>query len=98
VPDQVAEAETQQARAQDDRANEKFQGHAIQRGWLDRAKGKVVQVRFLDGKGVKGELVGHDNYCLSVKLEAAPEPVLIFKHAIAYLARVRVGDSSDGAL
>jgi sRNA-binding regulator protein Hfq len=44
-------------------------------------------VRFLDGKGVKGELVGHDLYCLSVKLEAAPEPILIFKHAIAYLAR-----------
>jgi sRNA-binding regulator protein Hfq len=87
VPDQVAEAETQERRAQDDRANEKFQGHAIQRGWLNRAKGKTVQDRFLDGKGMKGELVGHDNYCLSVKLEAAPEPILIFKHSIAYLAR-----------
>ena len=66
---------------------EKFQGYVVQRRWLDRAKGKTIQVRFLDGKGVKGELIGHDNYCLSVKLEAAPEPMLIFKHAIAYLAR-----------
>jgi sRNA-binding regulator protein Hfq len=55
-------------------------------------------VRFLDGKGVKGELVGHDNYCLSVKLEAALEPVLIFKHAVAYLARVRAGEGSETAL
>jgi sRNA-binding regulator protein Hfq len=87
VPDQVAEAETQQAPAQDGPAAEKFQGYVIQRKWLDRARGKTVQVRFLDGKGMKGELVGHDNYCLSVKLEAAPEPMLICKHAIAYLAR-----------
>ena len=87
MPDQVAEAETQQAPAQDGSAAEKFQGYVIQRRWLDRAKGKTVQVRFLDGKGVKGELIGHDNYCLSVKLEAAPEPVLVFKHAIAYVAR-----------
>jgi sRNA-binding regulator protein Hfq len=87
VVDQDAEAETQQAPAQDGPAAEKFQGYVIQRRWLDRAKGKTVQVRFLDGKGMKGEPVGHDNYCLSVKLEATPEPILVFKHAIAYLAR-----------
>jgi sRNA-binding regulator protein Hfq len=44
-------------------------------------------VRFLDHKGVKSELVGHDLYCLSINLEAVSEPMLIFKHAIAYLAR-----------
>ena len=87
MPDQVEEAERQPSPTQDGPAPEKFSGYTIQRKWLDRARGKTVQVRFLDGKGVKGELVGHDNYCLSVKLEAAPEPVLVFKHAIAYLAR-----------
>ena len=87
MPDQAVEAELQAPPAQDGPAAEKFQGYVIQRRWLDRAKGKTVQVRFLDGKGIKGELVGHDNYCLSVKLEAASEPILVFKHAIAYLAR-----------
>ena len=62
-------------------------GYAVQRGWLDRAKGKAIQVRLLDGKVLKGELTGHDNYTLSVKLESTPEPILIFKHAIAYTAQ-----------
>ena len=87
MPDQAVEAEREQAPAQDGPAAEKFQGYVVQRKWLDRARGKTIQVRFLDGKGMKGELVGHDLYCLSVKLEAAPEPILVFKHAIAYLAR-----------
>src|SRR5215212_1726462 len=98
MPDQGEEAASQRSSAQDGPAAEKFQGYVIQRRWLDRAKGKTVQVRFLDGKGMKGELVGHDNYCLSVKLEAAPEPILVFKHAIAYLARARAGEGSDAAL
>jgi sRNA-binding regulator protein Hfq len=67
-------------------------GYIIQRKWLDRAKGKPIQVRLLDGKVLKGELIGHDNYCLSLKLEAAPEPVLLFKHAIAYTSVLASGE------
>jgi sRNA-binding regulator protein Hfq len=64
---------------------EAFRPHAVQRRWLDDAQGKPIQVRLMDGKGLSGVLLAHDAYCLSLKQAERPEPILVYKQAIALL-------------
>ena len=53
--------------------------------WLHAASGKVVRVRLLDGKTLVGQLLAFDPHTLVIQ-GAAPVPLLVFKHSIAYLA------------
>jgi sRNA-binding regulator protein Hfq len=53
--------------------------------WLHAASGKVVRVRLLDGKTLVGQLLAFDP-CTLVIQGAAPVPLLVYKHSIAYLA------------
>ena len=53
--------------------------------WLHAARGKVVRVRFLSGKTLAGQLLAFDPHTLVIQ-GAAPVPLLVYKHSIAYLA------------
>jgi sRNA-binding regulator protein Hfq len=53
--------------------------------WLHAARGKVVRVRLLEGKTLVGQLLAFDPHTLVLK-GAAPVPLLVYKHNIAYLA------------
>ena len=68
-------------------APEEVRAHAIQRGWLDKAKGHVIQARLLDGKVLKGTLLSHDRFCLLLGQGGTREAILLYKQAIAYLSR-----------
>ncbi len=58
----------------------------LQIGWLRRAQGEAVRVRLLGGKVLAGELVDADVYTLLVRLASGETPVLVYKHAVAYVA------------
>ena len=51
--------------------------------FLAALRDKPVTVYFLDGKGIKGTLVGVDPYNIFVQL--SDKDVMIFKHAIKYV-------------
>jgi sRNA-binding regulator protein Hfq len=68
---------------------EKFHAHAVQRPWLDAAKGDSISVRLLDGQVLTGRLLSHDAYCLALDQVGENEPTLVYKQAIAYLERLR---------
>jgi sRNA-binding regulator protein Hfq len=53
--------------------------------WLHAARGKVVRVRLGDGKTLVGQLLAFDRHTLVIQ-GAAPVPLLVYKHSIAYLA------------
>jgi sRNA-binding regulator protein Hfq len=53
--------------------------------WLHAARGKVVRVRLLEGKKLAGHLLAFDSHTLVLQ-GAAPVPLLVYKHSIAYLA------------
>lgn len=53
--------------------------------WLRAARGKIVRVRFLEGKTVTGQLLAFDRSTLVLQGNA-PTPLLVYKQSIAYLA------------
>ena len=59
----------------------------LQYGWLRQARGSQVSVRLIDGKVLGGMLLDADQYCLALTVAGKAEPVLIFKHAIAFLLK-----------
>lgn len=62
-----------------------------QKAFFDNALNSSIGVRLLDGKVFEGRLIAHDKFCLFLlpKNNAVNEPVLIFKHAVAYIAPVQ---------
>jgi RNA chaperone Hfq len=61
---------------------EKFRAHGVQNDWLNKAKGKSVEVRLTDGQTRSGRLAEHDIYCLALEEAGQDESTLIYKHAI----------------
>lgn len=55
-----------------------------QNTFLWRLRGKQVEVTFVDGEALEGELVDFDTYTLFVRGESGQE-MAIFKHAIKYV-------------
>ena len=53
--------------------------------WLHAARGQLVRVRLLEGKELVGQLLAFDRHTLVIQ-GAAPVPLLVYKHGIAYLA------------
>jgi sRNA-binding regulator protein Hfq len=53
--------------------------------WLSAARGKIVRVRFLEGKTVTGQLLAFDRATIVLQGHA-PTPLLVYTHSIAYLA------------
>ena len=53
--------------------------------WLRAARGRIVRVRFLEGKTVTGQLLAFDRSTLVLQGNA-PTPLLVYKQSIAYLA------------
>ena len=69
--------------------SETFTPHGVQNGWLNRARGKPIQVRLTDGQLLSGRLAGHDLYCLALEEAGEAGSTLIYKHAIACLTLSR---------
>ena len=55
-----------------------------QEAFLDALKGQKIMVAFLDGKAMRGVLLGDDRYNLFLRQESGLE-VMICKHAIKYV-------------
>ncbi len=53
--------------------------------WLRAARGRIVRVRFLEGKTVTGQLLAFDRSTVVLQ-GSAPTPLLVYKQSIAYLA------------
>jgi sRNA-binding regulator protein Hfq len=68
----------------------------VQNAWYERNRDRPVRVRFLDGSGLSGVLIGADTYTLSLRVADREEPVLIPKHAVAFLARQEAQDRQPG--
>jgi small nuclear ribonucleoprotein (snRNP)-like protein len=61
---QMAEATTTKGKGP---TPEKFRAHGVQNDWLNKAKGKSVEVRLTDGQTRSGRLAEHDIYCLALE-------------------------------
>ncbi len=59
-----------------------------QRDFIEACIGKQVKIVFLDGKQLKGTLLASDTYTLLIQqgYKASQVEVLVFKHAIKYIA------------
>ena len=66
-------------------APEKFRAHGIQSEWLNKAKGKSVEVTLDNGQVLSGRLVGHDIYCLSLDEAGQEGDTLIYKQSISFV-------------
>ncbi|OTO02210.1 hypothetical protein [Enterococcus sp. 5B3_DIV0040] len=56
-----------------------------QRELLERKKGQLVKVAFLDGKMVTGTLLEIGKYECLLAVKEKEQPVIVYKHAIKYL-------------
>ncbi len=53
--------------------------------WLQANRGKLIRVRFLEGKTLEAQLLAFDQSTLVLK-GRGPTPLLVYKQSIAYLA------------
>ena len=53
--------------------------------WLQAARGKLIRVRFLEGKTLEAQLLAFDQSALVLQ-GRGPTPLLVYKQSIAYLA------------
>ncbi len=53
--------------------------------WLQAARGKLIRVRFLEGKTLEGQLLAFDQSTLVLQ-GSGPAPLLVYKQSISYLA------------
>ena len=60
---------------------------AVQADWLARHVGTPVTVRLTDGKALGGTLVAADQFCLALRPAGADEDTLVYKSAVAYIAK-----------
>jgi len=59
----------------------------VQDAWYARNRGHPVVARFTDGKTISGTLAAWDSYTLTLNVAGHAEPFLIYKHALAFVAR-----------
>jgi sRNA-binding regulator protein Hfq len=67
-------------------APEKSRAHGIQNAWLNKAKGRTIRAKLVDGEILEGKLMGDDVYCIAVQIHSEDDPRLIYKHSISYLS------------
>ncbi len=53
--------------------------------WLQAARGKLIRVRFLEGKTLEGQLLAFDQGTLVLQ-GSGSAPLLVYKQSISYLA------------
>ncbi len=53
--------------------------------WLQAARGKLIRVRFLEGKTLEGQLLAFDQSTLVLQGRGSA-PLLVYQQSIAYLA------------
>ena len=56
-----------------------------QETWLQAARGKLIRVRFLEGKTLEGQLLAFDQSTLVLQGRGSA-PLLVYKQSISYLA------------
>jgi sRNA-binding regulator protein Hfq len=78
----------------DKAARRPWRDDRVQDAWYARNRDRPVRVRFLDGSGLSGVLVGADTYTLALRLPEREEPVLVAKHAVAVLFRREAPDEA----
>jgi sRNA-binding regulator protein Hfq len=88
APDAPASATVDKA------ARRPWRDDRIQDAWYERNRDRPVRVRFLDGSGLSGVLVGADTYTLALRVPERQEVVLVAKHAVAVLLRREAPDES----
>jgi len=59
----------------------------VQDAWYARNRGHPVVARLTDGKTISGALAAWDSYTLTLNVAGRAEPFLIYKHALAFVAR-----------
>jgi hypothetical protein len=69
--------------------------HAVQNAWYARNTGKVIRLRFTDGSGISGELVGWDTYTIEIRLAGRAETVLAHKHALSAVLRAEAREDKQ---
>ncbi len=60
---------------------------SAQNDWFARNRGTAIRVRFTDGTALVGTLLAWDTYTIVVAVSGEAEPLLVQKHAVAFVAR-----------
>ena len=70
--------------------------HAVQARVLSAMRGQAVRLHLMTSEVVAGQLLANDVYTLALRIDGQDKPVLIFKHAVAWIDWVAEDESVSG--